>query len=55
VIGKVLKPPAVLPENAYNMTGITISKLNAVKVLVSKDKLEGYGDGAFEANNSDCN
>jgi len=39
VIGKVLQDPAVLQENVYNMdeTGIMLSKLNSVKVLVGKD------------------
>lgn len=39
VIGKVLQDPAVHQENVYNMdeTGIMLSKLNSVKVLVGKD------------------
>ena len=39
VIRKVLHDPAVLQENVYNMdeTGVMLSKLNSVKVLVSKD------------------
>jgi len=44
VIGKVLEDPAVLPENVYNMdeTGVMLSKLNSVKVLVGKDNKRGY-------------
>lgn len=44
VIGKVLKDPAILQENVYNMdeTGVMLSKLNAVKVLVSKDNQRDY-------------
>jgi hypothetical protein len=44
VIGKVLADPAVRPENVYNMdeTGIMLSKLNSVKVLVGKDNKRGY-------------
>jgi hypothetical protein len=39
VIGKVLQDLAVLPENVYNMdeTGVMLSKLGSVKVLVGKD------------------
>jgi hypothetical protein len=44
VIGKVLQDPAILQENVYNMdeTGIMLSKLNSVKVLVGKDNQRGY-------------
>ena len=44
VIGKVLQDPAILQENVYNIdeTGIMLSKLNSVKVLVSKDNQRGY-------------
>jgi DDE superfamily endonuclease len=44
VIGKVLDDPAVRPENVYNMdeTGIMLSKLSSVKVLVGKDNERGY-------------
>ncbi|OCK74364.1 hypothetical protein K432DRAFT_409922 [Lepidopterella palustris CBS 459.81] len=40
----VLKDPDVLQENVYNMdeTGIMLSKLNSVKVLVGKDNKRGY-------------
>ena len=39
VIGKVLQDPAILPENVYNMdeTGVMLSMLGSVKVLVGKD------------------
>ena len=44
VIRKVLEDPAILPENVYNMdeTGIMLSMLGSVKVLVSKDDRRGY-------------
>ncbi|KAH9867423.1 hypothetical protein IAQ61_008016 [Plenodomus lingam] len=44
VIGEVLQDPAVLQENVYNMdeTGVMLSKLNSVKVLVSRDNERGY-------------
>ena len=44
VISKVLQDPAVLPENIYNMdeTGVMLSKLGSVKVLVGKDDLRDY-------------
>jgi hypothetical protein len=39
VIGRVLRDPAILPENVYNMdeTGVMLSMLGSVKVLVGKD------------------
>lgn len=44
MIGQVLQDPAILQENVYNMdeTGVMLSKLNSVKVLVSKDNQRGY-------------
>ncbi|KAI1532887.1 DDE-1 domain containing protein [Pyrenophora tritici-repentis] len=44
VIGKELQNPAILPENVYNMdeTGIMLSMLNSVKVLVGKDDTHAY-------------
>ena len=44
VIGKVLENPAILEQNIYNMdeTGIMLSKLDSVKVLVGKDNKRGY-------------
>jgi hypothetical protein len=44
VIEKVLEDPAILPENAYNMdeTGVMLSKLGSVKVLVGRDDLRDY-------------
>ena len=44
VIGKILQDSNVLQENAYNMdeTGIMLSKLNSIKVLVGKDNKRGY-------------
>ncbi|KEY70102.1 hypothetical protein S7711_10297, partial [Stachybotrys chartarum IBT 7711] len=44
VIRKVLEDPSILLENVYNMdeTGVMLSKLNSVKVLVSKDNQQGY-------------
>jgi hypothetical protein len=43
VIGKVLDDLDVLQENVYNMdeTSIMLSKLNSVKVLISKDNKRG--------------
>jgi hypothetical protein len=39
VIGQVLRDPAILAENFYNMdeTGVMLSMLGSVKVLVGKD------------------
>lgn len=44
MIGKVLQDPAVLQENVYDMdeTGIMLSKLNSVKVLVRTGDDRGY-------------
>jgi hypothetical protein len=44
VIDKVLHDPAILPENVYNMdeTGVMLSMLGSVKVLVGKDDLRGH-------------
>jgi hypothetical protein len=44
VIGKELRNPDILPENVYNMdeTGIMLSMLNSVKVLVGKDDTHAY-------------
>jgi len=44
VIGKVLQDPAILPENVYNMdeTGVMLSMLGSVKVLVGRDDIRGY-------------
>jgi hypothetical protein len=44
VIGKELQNLAILPENMYNTdeTGIVLSILNFVKVLVSKNDVRGY-------------
>ncbi|XP_014553202.1 hypothetical protein COCVIDRAFT_80242, partial [Bipolaris victoriae FI3] len=44
IIGKVLQDTAVLPENVYNMdeTGVMLSKLGSVKVLVGKDDRRDY-------------
>jgi hypothetical protein len=40
----VLRDPAVLPENVYNIdeTGVMLSKLGSVKVLVGKDDPRDY-------------
>lgn len=40
-IGKALQDPDILPENVYNMdeTGIMLSMLGCVKVLVDKDDM----------------
>jgi hypothetical protein len=44
VIGRVLQDPAVLAENVYNMdeTGVILSMLGSVKVLVSKNDMRSY-------------
>ena len=44
VIGKVLEDLAILQGNVYNMdeTGVMLSKLNSVKVLVRKGNQRGY-------------
>ena len=44
VIGEELQNPATLPKNVYNMdeTGIMLSMLNSVKVLVGKDDTRDY-------------
>ncbi|KAK7177908.1 transposase [Paraphaeosphaeria sporulosa] len=44
VIGRVLSDPAILAENVYNMdeTGIMLSMLGAVKVLVGKNDTRDY-------------
>jgi len=44
VIGKVLQDRAILPENVYNIdeTGVMLSLLGSVKVLVGKDDLRDY-------------
>jgi hypothetical protein len=41
---EVLQDPEVLPENSYNIdeTGVMLSKLSLVKVLVGKDDLRDY-------------
>lgn len=44
VIGRVLKDPAISKENVYNMdeTGVMLSMLGTVKVLVGKDDMRDY-------------
>jgi hypothetical protein len=44
VIGKELDNPLILPENIYNMdkTGVLLSVLNSLKVLVDKNELRNY-------------
>ena len=44
VIGKELVHPAILAENVYNMdeTGVLLSKLGSLKVLVGKNELRNY-------------
>jgi hypothetical protein len=44
VIGRVVQDPAILPENVYNMdeTGVMLSMLGSVKVLVGKDDPRDY-------------
>ena len=47
VIGKILQDPTVLAENVYNMdkTGVMLSMLASVKVLVGKDNKRCYRGG----------
>jgi hypothetical protein len=44
VIGKVLEDPSILPANVYNMdeTGVMLSMLGSIKVLVGKDDIRDY-------------
>jgi hypothetical protein len=44
VIGRLLKDPAISKENVYNMdeTGVMLSMLGTVKVLVGKDDMRDY-------------
>jgi hypothetical protein len=44
VIGKEFANPTILAENIYNMdeTGVTLSILNSLKVLVGKNELKTY-------------
>ena len=44
VISEVLQDPAVRPENVYNIdeTGVLLSMLGSVKVLVGKDDIRDY-------------
>jgi hypothetical protein len=44
IIGRELADPAILPENVYNMdeTGVLLSVLNSLKVLVGKDDLRKH-------------
>jgi hypothetical protein len=44
VISRVLQDSSILPENAYNIdeTGVMLSMLGSVKVLVGKDDIWGH-------------
>jgi hypothetical protein len=44
IIGKELENPLILAENIYNMdeTGVLLSVLNSLKVLVGKNELRDY-------------
>ena len=48
IIGGVLQDPTIRAENVYNMdeTGVMLSMLGCVKVLVGKDDLRDYYRGA---------
>jgi len=50
VIGKVLKNPAILPKNVYNMDerGVMLCMLGSVKVLISKDDPRDYKGAGFK-------
>jgi len=41
VVGELLRDPAILPENVYNMdeTGVVLCMLGFAKVLLSKDEM----------------
>ena len=64
MIGRVLQDPAILPENFYNWdeTGVMLSMLGSVKVLIGKDDPRDYrGAGvkritvtAIECISADC-
>jgi len=53
LIGKELSNPAVLQENVYNMdeTGVLLSVLNSLKVLVSSKDLRKYRGAAVKRTN----
>ena len=44
VVGRIIRDPAILRENIYNIdeTGVILSMLGSVKVLVGKDDLRTY-------------
>ena len=44
ITGKQLHNPVILPENVYNMdeTGVILSMLSSLKVLVDMDDLRNY-------------
>ena len=44
VIGRIIQDPAILQENVYNMdeTGVMLSMLGSVKVLIGKNDLRDY-------------
>jgi hypothetical protein len=44
VIGRLLRDPAILAENVYNMdeTGVMLSMLGSAKVLVGKNDMRSY-------------
>jgi hypothetical protein len=44
VIGKELDDPIIVPKNVYNMdeTGVFLSVLSSLKILVGKDDLRSY-------------
>ncbi|MCJ1284789.1 hypothetical protein MMC26_004125 [Xylographa opegraphella] len=50
MVSMVLQDPAVLPDNVYNMdeTGVMLSKLGSVKVLVGKDDFRDYRGAGFK-------
>ncbi|KAF7450302.1 DDE-domain-containing protein [Pyrenophora tritici-repentis] len=46
-IGQILRNPAILADNVYNMdeTGVMLSMLGSVKALIGKDGKRNYGGG----------
>lgn len=51
VIGAVLQNPVILAENVYNMnkTGLMLSMLGSVKVLLGMDDMRKYGSARFKS------
>ncbi len=50
MIGKVLRDPAILPENVYNIneTRVILYMLGSVKVIINKDNPRDYKDAGVK-------